>query len=101
MKRYGRLRSSALSATGRRHNSADGNFDHRVRWCQARSAGEAALGFRPAAARDAKAKAEVAFVPAETYEEFHTRAVAAGKRIAATPDGPAYLDGIGKNYGSA
>lgn len=46
-----------------------------------------------------KAKAEVAFAPAETYEDFHARAVASGKRIATTPNGPAFLDGIAKNYG--
>lgn len=46
-----------------------------------------------------KAKAEVAFAPAETYEDFHARAVSAGKRIATTPNGPAFLDGIAKNYG--
>jgi len=80
-------------------NSADGNTITGSAGAKRDPLAKPRWGSGPPPHTTPKAKAEVAFIPAETYEEFHTRAVAAGKRIAATPDGPAYLDGIGKNYG--
>lgn len=80
-------------------NSADGNTITGSAGAKRDPLAKPRWGSGPPPHTTPKAKAEVAFVPAETYEEFHTRAVAAGKRIAQAPDGPAYLDGIGKNYG--
>ena len=100
MKRYGAF--AILGLVGDEDddaNSADGNTITGSAGAKRDPLAKPRWGSGPPPHTTNKAKAEVAFVPAETYEEFHTRAVAAGKRIAATPDGAAYLDGIGKNYG--